>query len=159
MKKILKVTFSLILFLAIVLVSAKAYAEATNNPVFPTREEVKQWIAEAVGQTVYLPPFTSEIAPDQSYISPNNPDEYYIDVDLLPRLMNQEFQDETRGETWGIAHLPSGDIVNTGDLSGINWFVPASEMPSIGTPIDVDIYTHYAGKTIHLNTTITNWVE
>ena len=62
MKKILKVVFSVAIFLAIILVSTKVYAEATNNPVFPTREEVQQWIAEAIGQTPVMPPLHSDIA-------------------------------------------------------------------------------------------------
>lgn len=48
MKKFLSVLLILFLLAIILSVNAKVHAQATNNPIFPTREEVQQWISDAV---------------------------------------------------------------------------------------------------------------
>ncbi|OHA71280.1 MAG: hypothetical protein A3H01_00150 [Candidatus Wildermuthbacteria bacterium RIFCSPLOWO2_12_FULL_40_9] len=162
-KETLKIIISLFVFVGVVLAGNQVLADADNNPIFPTFEQVRQMIADALGQSQVLPPFTSEIDDNLAYTIKRTPDEYMIFVGLHPMLMNQEFTgqpghfNDDSGSSWGVAHLPSGDKIGIGYVGMVSWFIPVTNMPPEGTPIDVDIYTFYAGKTIHLNATITNW--
>ena len=59
---------------------------------------------------------------------------------------------------WGVAHLPSGDNYEIGIPPRIRWDnVPLADLPPFGTPIEVDVYSHWGGKTIHSDLTITDW--
>ena len=156
-KETLKIVISLFVFLGIVLVGNQVLADANSNPIFPTFEQVRQMIADALGQSLVLPPFTSEIIVDNSHISQNE-EASRIELVLQSRLMDQNFEVWVdTGASWGIAHWPSGDRHCEGNLQQAVCFVPNADAPSDGTPVNVDIYTFYAGKTIHLNATITNW--
>ncbi len=157
MRKILKVIFAIIVFVSVVLIGAKALASATNNPIFPTRAEVQQWITEATGQAPIVPPITCIPASSGSSIGLYDEENYGIWADLECKIAEEEVSSGLE-ETWGIAHLPSGDKFATFDgISFITWIIPESEMPPVGTPINVDTYVFYAGKSIHINQDVTDW--
>lgn len=62
---------------------------------------------------------------------------------------------------WGVAHFPSGDRTSFGNTTGIGGFgwgdMPLTDLPTFGTSVDVDVYAHWGGKTIHNDVTITDW--
>jgi len=155
-KETLKIVISLFVFLGIVLVGNQVLADANSNPIFPTFEQVRQMIAEALGQSPVLPPLTAAVGLSSINCYETECD-IIVNVDIW--LGGQSFTNFP-GESWGIAHLPSGDVITNGigDLANVNWYqIPSSQMPPEGTPINVDIYDFFAGKTIHLNTDITTW--
>ncbi len=156
-----KIIFALVI-LSFVVVGNVVLANATKNPIFPTREEVAQMIAEALGQSSVQPPFTISII--ESYIwQSGNPNFYVADIRFEGKWNEGAWEETFSPEyypmpAWGVIHLPSGDVSSMFSSSGILQFsIPTDQITQIGTPLNVDFYTFYAGKTVHSNINITDW--
>lgn len=152
MKKILLTILGI--SIAVLLFGATALADPTSNPVFATIEGVKQMIADAVGQPIVLPPFTSTVEEAQVYPFDG---EIIISVDLESKFEGgEEFgalvDRPTGGDVWGIAHLPGGDKYTAGNLDSIWWRLSSSEFSSFTAPVELDLYVSFSGKTVHLTT-------
>ena len=108
-----------------------------------------------------LPDFSSNIIESVICQNPNVSDiedQWRFKIKFDNTLNGQTFR--SSGTTiWAIFHLPSGDVIGEGWLDSLyRGVISSAQMPSVGSTVNADVYTFFAGKTVHQNIDIINWI-
>ena len=144
----------LFVFAFVLLAGSRVFADATNNPIFATIVQVKQMIAEAVGEPQIVPPLT--ITNVYAVISSGSDENHKILSAAAGNILlaGQDVSSQ-RVDTWAIIHLPTGDkyVINDADFGGgiVVYDIESSQLPPPGEPVSIDVYFYFAGKNIHAN--------
>lgn len=101
--------------------------------------------------------FTSSV--NSAWFDQSNPGDPYDMVVNIDNKLGGKLLDlpQYAGESLIYLHLPSGDLMATGYAGQVYTIVSLDKAPTVGTPVKVDIYVNWLGKSSHVTTTITDW--